>query len=263
MEAKPIYKYFRFDDNLKSSLNESFLWFSNCDNLNDPFEFKLYTDDNLSDIEIIEYYKLMRQLDKGRIDRILNQNIEAFIFAYRNFPDQFVEYFLLPFQKKVRDFGICCFSEKYDDVLMWSHYANSHKGIVLEFNENKLDKSILLANSKVNMTVIDKIKYSSTCPLIKISGDLQATSDSIKDIVYTKSESWKYESEVRIISNTTGRHYFDLSCINSIYLGTRFEEENLLFSILEKKGIKEKIEVYKMREKTKGYGLECGKRQCY
>ena len=30
-------------------------------------------------------------------------------------------------------FGILCFTEKKDNLLMWSHYANSHKGFVLEF----------------------------------------------------------------------------------------------------------------------------------
>ncbi len=29
--------------------------------------------------------------------------------------------------------GILCFTEKNDNLLMWSHYANSHKGFVLEF----------------------------------------------------------------------------------------------------------------------------------
>jgi hypothetical protein len=30
--------------------------------------------------------------------------------------------------------GIYCVSTNYDDVLMWSHYADSHKGICLEFD---------------------------------------------------------------------------------------------------------------------------------
>lgn len=256
MKTESIYKYFRFDNNLKSSLKESYLWFSTCNEFNDPFEFKLYTDDNLSDNEIIEYYKILRQLDHGRIDRMLNGNLEAFIFAYRTFPNQFVEYFLFPFHKRVRAFGICCFSEKLNDILMWSHYADSHKGIVIEFDKNKLDKSIHFSNSKVSMTVIDNVKYSSVCPLIKISGNLQATADSVKNVVFTKSENWKYESEVRIISNAIGKHNINLDCITSIYMGTRFQGKDLLFNILEDIRINDKVALYKMREKNKGYELE-------
>ena len=29
--------------------------------------------------------------------------------------------------------GVCCLSEKHDDVLMWSHYSNGHKGFCLKF----------------------------------------------------------------------------------------------------------------------------------
>lgn len=37
-------------------------------------------------------------------------------------------------RKKVReDIGIFSLSEKRDDLLMWSHYANGHQGICIEF----------------------------------------------------------------------------------------------------------------------------------
>ena len=39
MEKPPlIYKYTRINENLKSSLRESYIWFSKSDSLNDPFD---------------------------------------------------------------------------------------------------------------------------------------------------------------------------------------------------------------------------------
>lgn len=32
--------------------------------------------------------------------------------------------------------GVCCFSEKWDDLLMWAYYADGHKGFCLEFDTN-------------------------------------------------------------------------------------------------------------------------------
>ncbi len=32
--------------------------------------------------------------------------------------------------------GVICFSSNYDNILMWSHYANNHKGICIEFDLN-------------------------------------------------------------------------------------------------------------------------------
>lgn len=31
-----------------------------------------------------------------------------------------------------------CMTETYDNILMWSHYANSHKGICIEYDVKKL-----------------------------------------------------------------------------------------------------------------------------
>lgn len=254
--ADTIYKYFRFDDNFINSIRQSYLWFSKCDDFNDPFEFKLHVSSNLSDQQILEYYELMKKLDGGRIESLVNGNFDAFIWSYRNFSDKFVEYFLLPFNRRVRDYGICCFSNKLTNILMWSHYSDSHKGLVLEFYKDKLDNSIIECNPKLRMTVIDNVRYSNDFPLIEISGNLDSTSDSIKDVVFTKSLDWKYESEVRIISDLTKNNYFDLSCIKSIYLGCRFEKDTDFKDLINENAILSKIPIYRMKEKVRKYELE-------
>lgn len=33
--------------------------------------------------------------------------------------------------KTIEDYSFCSLSENHNDILMWSHYGNSHKGIVL------------------------------------------------------------------------------------------------------------------------------------
>jgi hypothetical protein len=33
--------------------------------------------------------------------------------------------------------GVLCFSEKYDNILMWSHYAKSHTGLCVEFSRSQ------------------------------------------------------------------------------------------------------------------------------
>lgn len=32
---------------------------------------------------------------------------------------------------------ISCFSKRYDSILMWSHYASSHEGVCIEFDETR------------------------------------------------------------------------------------------------------------------------------
>ncbi len=36
------------------------------------------------------------------------------------------------FKKQVNEqYGVICFSEQYQDPVLWSHYANSHRGVAL------------------------------------------------------------------------------------------------------------------------------------
>ena len=42
-------------------------------------------------------------------------------------------------QPDVDKMGILCFSEHCDDILMWSHYSDGHKGFCLEFDRERLE----------------------------------------------------------------------------------------------------------------------------
>lgn len=41
------------------------------------------------------------------------------------------------YKKTIDSAGIGAFTIKCDNILMWSHYADNHKGICLEFDFNK------------------------------------------------------------------------------------------------------------------------------
>lgn len=47
---------------------------------------------------------------------------------------------------KMQHQGIACFSAKVDDLLMWSHYADGHRGFCLEFEGSypPLSKALLV-----------------------------------------------------------------------------------------------------------------------
>lgn len=38
------------------------------------------------------------------------------------------------FRATISKIGVACFSERHDDIGMWSHYSNSHKGICIRFD---------------------------------------------------------------------------------------------------------------------------------
>jgi hypothetical protein len=91
----------------------------------------------------------------------------------------------------LREFGITCFSAHRDgeinpvqNPLMWSHYAEAHKGIcfVFEVEDNRDD--------------FTPVQYSVSVPQLELLGKDSIKSD-MKKLIASKSSQWSYEQEVR------------------------------------------------------------------
>lgn len=120
---------------------------------------------------------------------------------------------------------ICCLSKLEQNGLMWSIYGDEHKGVCIkvevdetEFERDK--KGDLNANK-----FYDDIEY---CNSPKSINNLSC--DIIK-VLFTKSEQWKHESEVRFVQklreNETST-YLPVK-IKCIYLGRRMKDEDKLY----------------------------------
>ncbi len=82
--------------------------------------------------------------------------------------------------------GILCFSSDWSNPVMWSHYADRHKGICLGF--------------EVPREYWHEVKYAAERLLINVN-DLDAKGKKdpslIMPLLSTKFEHWKYENEFR------------------------------------------------------------------
>lgn len=83
--------------------------------------------------------------------------------------------------------GILCFSRHWKNLLLWSHYADRHRGIALEF--------------EIDDDVIVPIRYRRTrirldAPKIASTGDF--SEDLAEKLFATKSHNWAYEEEIRV-----------------------------------------------------------------
>jgi Protein of unknown function (DUF2971) len=81
--------------------------------------------------------------------------------------------------KMSANYGLLCFSERWDNPVLWSHYADKHRGICLGF---EIDEQRLQAISYVNKR-----------PTLRIPPNLE---DANK-LLFTKYRDWKYEEEWR------------------------------------------------------------------
>ena len=96
-------------------------------------------------------------------------------------------------------YGVISFSEDYKSPLMWSHYADDHKGICLGFDVDEND--------------LIKVRYRKD--RVKLDDKDRLTKKDALDIFAVKFNGWSYEKERRIIPALINSHrsngkYFEL-----------------------------------------------------
>ncbi len=220
-DATFLYKYFPLrkdnkDDlsHVKSVLEENALYFSRLKDFNDPFDcLPIYCAPSE------DFQCWFEQLSKsGKYKRadleIANSNWKKGEAT----SSQLVETMRSKMQMAIsEELGICCFSGKQDNLLMWAHYASFHTGICFEFrrtpNEPFFGKAL-------------PIYYKPERPKINIFRRNQGVAN---DVFLTKSSDWEYESEYRIIGpdHKPGlAHKFSKECLIGIIFGARIERES-------------------------------------
>lgn len=151
-----------------------------------------------------------------------------------------------------KHYGVTCFSEVNNSTLMWSHYADSHKGICVEFDSDLLMQSVDMRLHELELKNIVFVKESPLVEIVKIENGISFKNEL--DVILCKHVSWKYEKEIRLygyLSSVLGSNLslkriisFDISCIKSIILGSKISDEdiNLIVKLInnrpEMKGIK-------------------------
>ncbi len=95
--------------------------------------------------------------------------------------------------REFRGKGLLCFSKNWHNPVIWSHYAESHKGLALGFDiEN--DNLFVMNYVKKRIAMLRKIT------------DIANKKDRIKlayRLMTTKFHHWSYEDEVRIFTRLT------------------------------------------------------------
>ena len=82
-------------------------------------------------------------------------------------------------RRMAHNYGILCFSRSWDNPVLWSHYADRHRGMALGFD--------------INSDMAKAVTYDEKRPSFR-----RADAASIHTLLYTKHCDWHYEEEVRV-----------------------------------------------------------------
>lgn len=150
-------------------------------------------------------------------------------------------------QEKFAKIGVCCFSRNNDNLLMWSHYADSHQGICLEFDTEHEPFSKAF-----------DVEYQSEIP--DVNSDLlfeeEDNAESIKKLLSFKSIDWKHEEEMRIFHQESNKSYFyPIRSLKAIYFGlkTNSSDIEMICSLFKSKN--PDVKFYRMKKLDKTFGI--------
>lgn len=139
-------------------------------------------------------------------------------------------------------FRVGCLATDYKNRLMWSHYANGHKGFCVEYDYLQRSDSL---KECVPLPVI----YSDERPLIPWEVALDNNKENtdklfeqLRRTLLTKDSVWSYENEWRIIISGSSSGNIAMPPISAVYLGTDMiqEEKEQIIKIAKQKGIRVK-----------------------
>jgi Protein of unknown function (DUF2971) len=97
--------------------------------------------------------------------------------------------------------GVYCVSERCDDILMWSHYADAHRGVCL-----------ILAGSKMysRRIAVEQVQYPLDNRYPDVNFFTATEQEKYEAVLLTKANHWAYEREWRIL-DATGPGWHDIA----------------------------------------------------
>lgn len=182
-----------------------------------------------------------------------------------------------------------CFSESQLNTLMWSHYADEHRGFCVEYDLSLIDQTDDIWNHLFPVVYSSKRRIATDVPktakeLHELKRDMEDNSEhcdegflhDITALFLTKGKAWSYENEWRIIYTQNqiyelddaelNRHMLSFDYASNIYLGYRIcsvIKENIIEIVKRINDQRKnavhmpKISVYQMKLSQDSYDLEC------
>jgi hypothetical protein len=112
--------------------------------------------------------------------------------------------------------ALTCFSKVPDSLLMWAHYADSHRGVCFVFEESMTPEPLL----------VHDVVYRDERPLVDLTRINE--DEQFRGTLLTKGICWSYESEVRMFEyrKPPGYRSFPAQCLTGVVLGSRVSDEH-------------------------------------
>ena len=216
-----LYKYAPHNTEYKyETITKLQLWLSKVESFNDPIDSQLEYRQQYTQDEIKKYWEHFLH-NRPDHPQSLSEVLDRF---GNNTP--FVTQQNRVFSQQRSQMGVLCFSKNPKNILMWSHYANSHRGIVYEFKADLFSCSLDNYFKAKPYRVEYPCNRSYELLSYTLTGE-EREQQFVKELC-TKAKDWKYEEEYRMIDlENSGNKNFDKLSLVSIIFGVRTSEDEI------------------------------------
>jgi hypothetical protein len=203
-----LYKFRSINKWLIEGIVKNTIYFAHPAELNDPFDCQVDLGGALS-----------RAIAEAKGDR------HDFL---KRFLDN--EEFINNWHNVIGNMGVFSFSlyrqAILEETLMWSHYAEEHRGVCFQyvipetFIKKLMDDSEdtrLVCAAEVDYSEDGFVEFLLQAPLI----DYDFTAALLRKYLFKKSPSWRHENEGRMLLRRSGTLHLPPRCLKSVCFGVR------------------------------------------
>lgn len=238
----------------RNTIVSSMVYFQTPNKFNDPFDCKTsFHYGRATDSAWQRHYtNAIRTQNPRKSEQEIRALVESAMKHEFHKEPTFRENELMRFQavlsNSVKKLGILCMSEINDDILMWSHYSDGHRGICLQFDKKQLQKYFY----------VEKVQYRSPYPTFKEFLDL-VDNNQLHKLLMFKSDHWEYECEWRAIHNIHRNEARLLrlapGILTGVILGCHMSDRNRAFIEEWVKSMGNTLHLYEARRNLSSYGV--------
>ena len=236
-----------FKEELEQAIKNRAIYLSSIETQNDPFDSRpVFQESTLKEVNkalkkqygnrpVVEESNIMRRFLNKEDRRRALKNLRPGV-ATAQLLQKAIQDHVRGFRRRAK---IGCLSERWDSILMWSHYTNSHSGYCIEYKVSKDLKTPSIG--KIPMPVVYSTTRSNlvTMDLMEMINEVKSAESSsinlpykiIQALLLEKSVDWAYEKEWRVHSmdeKLPGYRKFSWLTATRVILGSNISEKNIL-----------------------------------
>ena len=266
-----------FAEEIERAVHRQEIYLTRISDLNDPFEALPFVFQN-SPREVREYLAKFERLfgrgvsisgiDFGEISRqrdIRKSKLRKLVGPSLESANNTVRILSVGMRHLRDQTAVACLSERWDSLLMWGHYGQSHKGVCVEYapkigiaaGERVGPLAMEYAEQRPTVTILELMELSASAGNENKENffDMARAERTFNSIAMTKPKEWEYEREWRIMKvGDDAADYFHVASLEpkSILIGAKHSPETL---DIVRKAVSGKIEIEVLSLDEKRFAL--------